>query len=97
MPRNTLAWERCDSCGRRAATSPCMIGGRRYNLCPYCQLAMMSLGIAECTSPLVRVRVSRVTRAGEAAEDLVRSVRSGTARTTRMTRQSRRRSRKRST
>ncbi|MCE4627798.1 MAG: hypothetical protein F7C34_01425 [Desulfurococcales archaeon] len=96
MPRNTLAWERCDNCGRRAATSPCMVGGRKYNLCPYCQLVMISLGIAECSSPLMRVRVSRVSRAGEAVENLIRSVRSGAARTTRTTRSSRRRTRKKS-
>ncbi|MEB3765513.1 MAG: hypothetical protein GSR77_05050 [Desulfurococcales archaeon] len=32
----TLAWERCDLCGRRGITTRCIYGGEALNLCPYC-------------------------------------------------------------
>ncbi len=32
----TLAWERCDLCGRRGITIRCVYGGEALNLCPYC-------------------------------------------------------------
>jgi len=53
MPRNTLEWEKCDHCGRRIATSDCMIGGRTYRLCPYCAIALASLGITECRRAVI--------------------------------------------
>ncbi len=35
-PRNTLAWEVCEICGRHSPTTKCSINGRRLKLCIFC-------------------------------------------------------------
>ena len=36
MVRETMAWYRCDVCGRRGLFYTCRHGARTLHLCPYC-------------------------------------------------------------
>jgi len=35
-PRNTLAWEICELCGRHIPTIECTIGDKKVKLCSFC-------------------------------------------------------------
>ena len=67
MPRNSLSWDRCDLCGRRTPTAECMVGGRSMKLCPYCYIALYSLGIVSTCRrlPLKIVLRAETARGGE--------------------------------
>lgn len=40
MDRNTLAWYRCNICGRKGAVYECSLRGEKLLLCPNCALIL---------------------------------------------------------
>jgi len=75
MVRETMAWYRCDICGRRGLFFYCRLGARKLHVCPYCLLALSNIAPLRCSQEareyLERVRAP-ISWAGESLAERVR-------------------------
>lgn len=53
MARGTLAWYRCEICGRKATVFECRYNGRTISICPYCITALWGTRGFYCRIPIV--------------------------------------------
>ncbi len=50
--RSTIAWVKCELCGRRSQTFECKIGKVDMSLCIYCAIALSATPRVACKAPL---------------------------------------------
>jgi len=48
MGRETMAWYKCDVCGRRGLFYECRWGARKVHVCPYCLIALSGIVPLRC-------------------------------------------------
>ncbi|MDM7275883.1 MAG: hypothetical protein P3X22_007220 [Thermoprotei archaeon] len=51
--RSTIAWVKCELCGRRGQTFECLAGKIVVNLCIYCATVLSASPKVKCKAPLV--------------------------------------------